>query len=106
MTEIDLSSFTLDELKTLQKDVEKAIKTFEERKRKEALAAVQEKAAEMGFALDDLVEGVKTKKAKKSVPPKYRHPENPELTWTGRGRKPDWFKAALEAGAKPEDLEI
>lgn len=25
-------------------------------------------------------------------PPKYYNPENPEQTWTGRGKAPDWFK--------------
>lgn len=27
---------------------------------------------------------------------KYRHPENPELTWSGRGKQPGWLRAALE----------
>jgi len=26
-------------------------------------------------------------------------------TWSGRGPKPRWFKAALEAGKKPDDLK-
>lgn len=26
-------------------------------------------------------------------------------TWSGRGPKPGWFKAALAAGKKPEDLK-
>ena len=26
------------------------------------------------------------------VPPKYRNPENPEQTWTGRGNKPAWVR--------------
>ena len=25
-------------------------------------------------------------------------------TWGGRGKRPNWFKAALEAGKSPEDL--
>ena len=25
-------------------------------------------------------------------------------TWSGRGKRPNWFKAALEAGKAPEDL--
>jgi DNA-binding protein H-NS len=27
---------------------------------------------------------------------KYRHPENAELTWSGRGKQPGWLRAALE----------
>jgi DNA-binding protein H-NS len=27
-------------------------------------------------------------------------------TWVGRGKRPEWFKAALAAGKKPEDLAV
>ena len=37
---------------------------------------------------------------------KYRHSENPALTWSGRGRKPQWFVEALEAGKTASDLAI
>jgi DNA-binding protein H-NS len=40
------------------------------------------------------------------VAPKYRHPENPDVTWSGRGRKPQWFVDALAAGTTAGDLEI
>jgi hypothetical protein len=53
MQSIDLSDMSLDELKKLQKDVTKAIDTFKERQRLEALAAVEAKAREMGFSLSD-----------------------------------------------------
>lgn len=44
--------------------------------------------------------------ARTPVAPKYRNPENPSLTWAGRGLKPLWLKAAIEAGRKPEDFLI
>lgn len=31
-----------------------------------------------------------------SAPIKYRHPDDPKLTWSGRGPKPKWLKALLE----------
>ncbi len=40
------------------------------------------------------------------VPPKYRNPDNPAETWTGRGRKPRWVVAALEKGLTLDDLRI
>lgn len=99
MAKINLHTMSLDELKKLQKDVAKAIEDYEERRRTEALAAINAKAQEMGFALSELVDGpVKKKGAKTKLPPKYQHPENPALTWSGRGRQPAWIKEALEAG--------
>jgi DNA-binding protein H-NS len=37
---------------------------------------------------------------------KYANPANPSDTWSGRGRKPRWFDAALKSGKKPDDLAI
>lgn len=45
-------------------------------------------------------------KVKSSVAPKYKHPENAGLTWSGRGRKPKWFAEALEQGVTEEDMKI
>jgi len=102
---IDLEKMSLEELKQLQKDVDKAIKGFEERKRAEAQARLDAVAKEMGFSLNDLMGG-KGKKSKSTLPPKYMHPEDPTLTWTGRGRKPKWLTEALDAGKSLEDFEI
>lgn len=44
---------------------------------------------------------------RKTVAIKYRDPNNPENTWTGRGRMPRWMTAAIEGtGAKKEDFLI
>lgn len=40
--------------------------------------------------------------AGKTVPPKYRHPSNEELTWTGRGNRPRWLTEYLEANPNVE----
>ena len=94
MAEIDLSEMSLEELKALQTKVNRAIETFEERKKKEALAVVEAKAREMGFTISDLYTPSK-KGRTAAAPAKYRHPENPDLTWSGLGRKPQWFKDAI-----------
>jgi DNA-binding protein H-NS len=41
-----------------------------------------------------------------AVQPKYRHPTNPNLTWTGRGKRPAWIAEALAAGKSLEDLAV
>ncbi|MGY3438727.1 MULTISPECIES: H-NS histone family protein [unclassified Marinovum] len=102
MPEMDLEGLSLKELKQLQKQVAKAISTFEDRKKKEALAALEAKAAEMGFSLSDLTTG----KGGKISAPKYRNPDDGTQTWTGRGRKPGWFVEALDRGVSPEDMHI
>lgn len=101
---INLDKMNYDELMQHQKDVKRAIATYEERRRKEALIEMQEVARRHGLDLSDVVK-VGKKGASVSAP-KYRHPENPELTWAGRGRQPRWIKDALEAGKSLEDMRI
>ena len=38
--------------------------------------------------------------------PTYRNPNNHAETWTGRGRKPRWLVAALDAGNTVEQCRI
>lgn len=101
----DLEKFSLDELKTLQKDVEKAIKGFADRRRAEALKAVEAVAKEHGMSLDEIVGGKGKKRVAKPAI-KYVNPDNPLQTWSGRGRQPAWYKDAVKGGKSPESMEI
>ncbi|MFM2354570.1 MAG: hypothetical protein RLZZ528_306 [Pseudomonadota bacterium] len=101
----DLNMLSLKELKDLQSQVAKAIAGFEERKKQEALDALEEKARSLGFSLGELL-GSSPARKRKTVKPKYANPANAADTWTGRGRKPRWVEAALKAGRKLEDLLI
>ncbi len=103
MSEIDLSSMSLEDLKSLHAKVGRAIESYKERRKKEALAAADAKAREFGFSITELME---TGKKSAPRPAKYRHPENPDITWTGRGRQPQWYKDAIDAGTDPDDLLI
>lgn len=89
----------------MQKDVAKAISTFKDRQKAEARAKVEALARDLGYSLTELV-GTETKSTRAPAAAKYRHPENPALTWSGRGRKPQWFVEALEAGKTASDLAI
>lgn len=99
---MDLNTLSLSELKALKKDVEKAIGDFEARKKREALAELEKKAAELGFTVAELLGG----KAKKISAPKYRNPADPSQTWTGRGRIPAWMKEFEAAGNSRDDALI
>lgn len=61
-------------------------------------------AKELGFTLAELTALEAPKR--KWVPSTkiYRHPANPTLTWSGRGRKPGWFVPHFDAGKDPDEL--
>ncbi len=101
----ELTEYSLTDLKSLEKKVAKAIATYDERKKKAALAELEAKAKEMGFSLSELT-GAKGKPVKSSGVAKYCNPDDPAQTWTGKGRRPAWFLAAIEAGKKAEEMEV
>jgi len=100
---MDLDKMSKEELLALRKDVDRALKTVESRRKAEALRAAEEAVKEFGFSLNDLQ--ASSGKGPKGAP-KYRNPGDPTQTWTGRGRKPKWVNAALEKGMSITDLEI
>ena len=102
---IDINDLSLKELKDLQSHVAKAIFSFEDRKRKEAIAELEEIARAKGFSLADLT-GVSVSRKRSPAVAKYANPADASDTWSGRGRKPRWFNDALAAGKSPEDLSL
>ncbi|KAF0116508.1 MAG: histone family protein nucleoid-structuring protein H-NS [Rhodobacteraceae bacterium] len=105
MVNLDLGVLTLKELQQLQKDVGKAISTYEDRHMAEARAKLEVMAKEMGYSLSELL-SPGGKKVRAPAAAKYRHPENPAITWSGRGRKPQWFAEYVNAGKEPKDLAV
>lgn len=71
--------------------------------KKEVINNIKELVKTYGLSSSDLALG--TTKQKTSAIAKYKNPKSDE-TWTGKGRKPFWLEALLEAGTKLETLEI
>ena len=123
---IDLSSLSSDELKDLSKRIAKEIRIRAIREAKEAERAAAEKtkelflqmrdlAAKHGMSVDDVLAGGTRRRrsrgtgpavAKSKSPPKYRNADDPEKTWSGKGRKPGWIVEGLATGKTLEDFAI
>lgn len=104
--DVNINSLSVKELRDLQSQVAKAIASFEDRKKKEALAELEEKARALGYSLAELTGAPIVPRKRTPAMPKYANPADTGETWSGRGRKPRWFDAAMKAGKKPEDLAI
>jgi DNA-binding protein H-NS len=50
--------------------------------------------------------GGKVRRKYPRVLPKYRNPEVPSETWSGRGKLPRWLVAAMKSGHKMEEFKI
>jgi DNA-binding protein H-NS len=104
--DLNLDELGLSDLKEFQKKISIAIESFEHRKRNEALDAINEVAKLHGFKIEELMDAGGKKKSKAKALPKYANPENSELAWSGRGRKPLWVIAHLEAGNSMDEILI
>jgi len=105
---INLEELSREELKKLLKDVEKAIKSVGKRELAAARNAAEKAVAEFGYTLDQISGGKLPRGAGKGpkAKAKYRNPNNPEQTWSGRGRKPAWIHQAIADGIDVTALEI
>ena len=103
--DVNLNSLSLKELKDLQSQVARAVSSFEDRRKKEVMAELEEVARAKGFSLAELTGATITRKRAPATA-KYANPADSSNTWSGRGRKPRWFEAALKAGKRPEDLAV
>jgi DNA-binding protein H-NS len=106
MASIKLENFSLPKLKEFRKKIADAIAELTYRRRVEAVLALEECAKELGFSLVELKGVKKAHRASGHTAAKYRHPEVPSKTWSGRGRQPSWFKAAMSEGRSPESMSI
>jgi DNA-binding protein H-NS len=113
MAKTDLSNYNLAELKGLQFDIEKEIKSRQQdevRKAREQILAI---AQDVGVPVADLIAkaaGGKKGGAKKSGgqpgEARFRNPADGSQTWTGRGRQPKWIAEALSGGKSLDDFRI
>ncbi len=104
---VNVKSMTRKELEKLKAQIEKQLERLATQDRKTALEAAEKAAKAHGFSLTELTGASVAKPVRKAIaakakgkvnPPKYRNPENPDQTWTGKGRRPEWIKAAQAAG--------
>jgi len=74
-----------------------------------ALAEVRRLMAEHGLTSSDLAGGLSRERLQSAprtkVAPKYKDPVS-GATWSGRGLKPKWLTAALDAGSSMSDFAL
>jgi DNA-binding protein H-NS len=101
---MELSNLDFAGLIALRSDIEAEIKRREHDEKAKAKKQIVELARTHGLSVEEVLgKGVTVRKP---VEAKYRHPQQAELTWTGRGRKPVWVQTLLAAGKTLDDLKI
>lgn len=101
---MNLSELGFTELVALKADVEAEIRRRESEEKAKAKKQIVELARAYGLSVEEVLG--KTGSTRKPVEAKYRNPADPDVTWTGRGRKPVWVQQLLASGKTLEDLAI
>lgn len=101
---------TLDrlELQEIGHAVEQAIIAKERADIDDLRAKFEAMCANRGVATASVLSSMPRVVGKKggTIPAKYRNPDNPSETWTGRGRQPDWLKVFIENGGTREQCAL
>jgi DNA-binding protein H-NS len=108
--DLELESLSVEELLKLHARVEKIINRRAEQASEQAWAILEqlekyEKRDRLGTKVQLGMAQASPLKGRRILP-KFRNPANHAETWAGRGRKPAWVIAALEAGKTLDELRI
>lgn len=107
---INLENLSPAELQALIQSAEAQMNAARKTHIQSIRAQIDALLSRSGLAIDEVYPrrgGKASKAAKPAVAPKYRNPENPTQTWSGRGKRPQWFNDALKKrGVTAESLLI
>lgn len=105
---MDLNSMSISDLRRLQTRVANELQRRSETTKRALVKKMKKMVEDEGLSLEEVIgemaqtdartENTPRKRGPKptlkkgnKLPPKYFHPENPEMGWSGHGRKPQWI---------------
>lgn len=107
---INLETLSPTELQALIKSAEAQMDSARKSQIQDVRNKIEELLRKAGLSLAEVYPargGKPAKGTKAAVAPKYRNPENPTQTWSGRGKRPLWFvEATKKRGVTAESLLI
>ena len=101
----ELKNMSMEALHEVIESARELMERYEKDKKRGTIKEIQELAAAAGLKVIIKENGKPIKSVTKGIP-KYRNPYNPKQTWTGKGKRPQWFLDALAEGKTEEDLLI
>lgn len=103
---MDLSGLSMVELRVLDVQLKGEIKRREQEGMIKAREQIMAIANSFGIPLKELMDVTPVRMKSGAVAVRYRHPTNPSLQWTGRGRQPKWVAAWEEEHKSLDGLRV
>jgi DNA-binding protein H-NS len=107
----NLDAMSIDEMWQLHEEISAVLSvrlTSEKRELEKRLAQLRrEKQMRQSESTDSQAKNApRERRAYPRVFPKYRNPNEPSETWSGRGKQPRWLTAALKTGHTIDEFVI
>lgn len=109
---LNLDAMSVDEMWQLHEEISQLLSvrlTSEKRELEKRLAQLRrEKETRLSEPTEaqSLKDAPRERRKYPRVFPKYRNPNEPSETWSGRGKQPRWLAAALKTGHTIEEFVI
>jgi DNA-binding protein H-NS len=108
---LNLDAMSIDEMWHLHEEISRVLSvrlTSEKRELEKRLAQLRiEKEIPQSVSMGrQLKETPRERRKYPRVFPKYRNPDEPSETWSGRGKQPRWLTTALKTGHTIEEFTI
>ena len=97
----DLESMTTDELWELHEKIRSILSRKMESEKSLLEVRIKELKGKLGITSDQA-----PRRPYPKVHPKFRNPELPHQTWSGRGKQPKWVDVQLKTGKTLDDLAL
>ena len=106
LADLNLDNFPINELENLIAEAKKSIKRQQRRQVREVRKQIEQLAGGVGMTAAEVMSYNRRKPFDRPAgQPKYRNPEPPHQTWTGHGKRPQWFIDAEKKYSR-EEMEI
>lgn len=105
----NLDALSTEELNILLATAQKKIAVRRQSQIHEAYKQMESIANAVGMTMEEIIEFGRTQpnlKTKHKAKPKYENPQNPDLTWSGRGKPPRWLATQIANGKSKSDFLI
>jgi DNA-binding protein H-NS len=101
--EYQIPDLPLEDLELMRRSIDSRISEKRNAARQDAALTLARTAQSLGFSMRELIPLLKDEA---DMPVKYRHPDHPELTWCGKGRRPLWVNEAIDKGITLAELRV
>ena len=97
-------NLSLDQIEAEMKRLQELADKRRQAEQAEVIKVIKDLVAKHKLQMRDIFPAKEKKPS--TVAPKYRDHQNPENTWTGRGKMPKWLQAEVATGKHKEDFLI